>query len=341
MASASKPATNIEEFLWNIHTALAAAEGPIELANLKDHYLKHHGHKCNIERFLVVGEGGLGATLRRIPHIVKISVESGTPVVQATQPADIDRARLIEEDKKYRREIATRNAAKAAAAGTSKAKAAPPSKAAPPPAEGKRPAESESNAENKKPRNDAEVETLAKMLIQGVVRVLQNRAKTSKGALPLAELEHEFKELWKVPFNVKQAGETDVLGFLQKWPGKVELLATESGSWTLQLAKKATTPPTAAKTAPAKPPPKAAPEEAPMAARNKRAGAPSQDMPANEPVEVTTTAERPTEAQPPAVAALSQRLPELQRQADKILVGMKALIAQQEALVADVVKLRG
>ena len=61
----------------------------------------------------MVGEGGIGATLKRIPHIVTVYEESGRTYVRATQPEDIDRAALIEEDKRYRREIASRKAAKA------------------------------------------------------------------------------------------------------------------------------------------------------------------------------------------------------------------------------------
>merc|ERR1719428_683890 len=54
-------------------------------------------------------------------------------------------------------------------------------------------------------------------------RVLQNRVKESKGPLPVDELEDEFKELWKVPFNLAQAGETDCVAFLAKYPNKVEV----------------------------------------------------------------------------------------------------------------------
>lgn len=236
----TKQAANIEEFLWNMHTTLVAAPGPVELDKLKDQYLKHHGHKCSIERFLVVGEGGLAATLKRIPHVITVFVDNGVTFVKASQSADIDKNQLIEEDKRYRREVAKKNAAKAAAMGTSKAKAAAPPAgvSAPNDTQGKRPAEDGAgNADNKKQRNEAEVETLARMLIQGVVRVLQNRQKANKGALPMNELETEFKELWKVPFNVKQANETDPVAFLRKWPSKVEVVP-QGDSFVVQLAKK-------------------------------------------------------------------------------------------------------
>ncbi|OLP81695.1 hypothetical protein AK812_SmicGene37737 [Symbiodinium microadriaticum] len=232
---------------------------------------------------------------------------------------------LVAVDKKYRREIATRNAAKAAAAGTSKAKANASAAAADSGAEHARTADSRRLAIG----NDAEVETLAKMLIQ---------------ALPLAELEHEFKEQLRTDnattrgqatqagernkdFDVEKArrlGESWLVGIVRPEASLVRGGAASHGKWLLDSRRAAT-----------------------------GGGGPSQDMPANEPVEVITTAERRgaifitsiifmiRARILPQVAALSQRLPELQQQADKILVGMKALIAQQEALVADVVKLRG
>lgn len=211
-----------------MHTMLVAAPGPVQLENVKEQYLKHHGHKCAVERFLVVGDGGLSATLRRIPHVCNVSVKDGVTYVKAAQPADIDRNQLIEEDKRYRREVAKKNAAKAAAMGTSKAKAPAPggtAGVAPAPNEqGKRPAEDAGSSAEKKQRTEAEAETLARMLIQGVVRILQNRQRANKGALPMSELENEFKELWKVPFNVKQANENDPVEFLRKWPSKVEIV---------------------------------------------------------------------------------------------------------------------
>ncbi|CAE7489133.1 Hadh [Symbiodinium natans] len=324
----SRPPTSIEDFLWNMHSLLHATEGPLELVNLRDQYHKHHGHKCNIERFLVVGEGGIGATLKRIPHVVDVYVESGTTYVKASQPGDIDRAQLIEEDKRYRREIASRNAAKAASMGTSKA--APPVKAAPAAlgGEGKRPAEGgEANAE-KKQRPETDPATLGRMLIQGVVRVLQNRAKASKGALPVSDLERDFQELWSVPFNFREAGEADPVSFLRKWPAKVEVFG-DPGAWMVQLAKK----PTAAKSAPPEAPAKATPAEPPPAVAGPGPQAVAhQDAPA-------TPAPRPVAAEV-ADPALAQRLTELEQKANTTLEGMRVLLKQQEALVAELNKLK-
>jgi len=79
------------------------------------------------------------------------------------------------------------------------------------------------------------------MLVQGIVRVLQNRQKEGKGALPVDDLSEEFKALWKVPFCLQQAREPDAVSFLQKWPNKVEV--THDGARHLvHLAKKAAEP---------------------------------------------------------------------------------------------------
>lgn len=244
VAKASGPTmapANIEDFLWNIHSVLVGAEGVLQLDSLKDEYLRQLGHKCAIERFLVVGEGGLAATLKRIPHVVTMFTNAaGAVCVKATQPAGIGKQQLIDADLQYRKEIMKKNAAKAAAAKAKAAGAATedaPKAAAP--AEAKRAAPSDSTAADasKKQKSEQESETLARMLVQGVVRVLQNRVKTDKGPLPLSDLEEEFKALWKVPFNIQQAGETDTAAFLRKWQSKVEVIQ-EGGALLVQLAKK-------------------------------------------------------------------------------------------------------
>lgn len=73
--------------------------------------------------------------------------------------------------------------------------------------------------------------------MQGVVCVLQNRQKEGKGPLPIAEVEGEFMALWKVPFSLLQAGETDPASLLRKWPNKV-VVVTAGDHTTVQLAKK-------------------------------------------------------------------------------------------------------
>jgi hypothetical protein len=75
------------------------------------------------------------------------------------------------------------------------------------------------------------------MLVQGVVRVLQSRAKEGKGELLVANLAEEFKTLWKVPFNLQSAGYTDINTFLKAWPNKFELTSLANGD-IVALAKK-------------------------------------------------------------------------------------------------------
>merc|ERR1712066_789671 len=46
------------------------------------------------------------------------------------------------------------------------------------------------------------------------------------------------RALWKVPFNLAQAGETNVVTFLSKWPNKVEMTTDSTGVQVVQLTKK-------------------------------------------------------------------------------------------------------
>jgi len=106
------------------------------------------------------------------------------------------------------------------------------------------------------------------MLIQGVVRVLTNRAKDGHSLMPVKDIPEEFKNLWKVPFSLQQAGETDAVTFLQKWPNNVECFQ-DGTEWMVRLAKKgedkkpaaqegkAATPPLSTAKVPPKAPPKA------------------------------------------------------------------------------------
>jgi hypothetical protein len=233
--------------LWNLHTVVDSYGGPVPIDQLKDAYSKRLGHKCSIERFLVVGEGGLGATLKRIPHVVTVETKDGETVLKPALPSGTTREGLIATDHQYRRQIAQKNAAaRAKASGAPAAGSAAPEAAAPPAAgaaaaqsrQAAEPAAGEKDA--KKPRGE-EAETLSRMLVQGLVRVLQNRQKDGKGVLPINVLEEEFKALWKVPFNCQQAGETDVVSFLNKWPKKVEVVKTgpADGGFVVQLAGKA------------------------------------------------------------------------------------------------------
>jgi len=67
---------------------------------------------------------------------------------------------------------------------------------------------------------------MAKMYMQGVVRILQNRMQAGEGPLPVSELEREFKALWKVPFNMQQIGEVGPVHFCQGTRKKSKSLMT-------------------------------------------------------------------------------------------------------------------
>ena len=69
-----------------------------------------------------------------------------------------------------------------------------------------------------KPRAEAagEKDTYAKMLAQGVMRVVQSRQEAGQGPLLVSELEEEFEALLEVPFYLWQAGDCDAVAFLQK-----------------------------------------------------------------------------------------------------------------------------
>ena len=84
----SAPA-NIGDFLWNIHSVFIGAGRVLLGDDLKDAYFKQLGHKCAVECFPVC-EGGLVATLKRIPRVVTMFPNAeGATCMTATQPAGI------------------------------------------------------------------------------------------------------------------------------------------------------------------------------------------------------------------------------------------------------------
>jgi hypothetical protein len=261
----TRPPATIEDFLWNMHCVLEAVDGPLPMDDLKDAYSKHLGHKCAIERFLVVGDVGLAGTLKRIPHVVTVTVANGQTSLTPTLPIGSNREALVQADQDYRKTLSAKNAAAKAVTGKAPppatgAKPAPPAAPAAAAAGQTRPAEGGGEPDAKKQKT-ADSDTLSRMLVQGVVRVLQHRAKEGKGLLQVNDLAEEFKSLWKVPFNLNSAGYEDVHTFLKAWPNKVEL--SPEGD-IVSLAKKAAE---KAKAEPeAKAPPPAAKPAAPAAA---------------------------------------------------------------------------
>jgi len=80
----TRPPATIEDLLWNMYSVLDAFGGPLPIDQLKDAYYKHLGHKCAIERFLVVGDAGLAGTMKRIPHVVTVTNGNGVATLTPT-----------------------------------------------------------------------------------------------------------------------------------------------------------------------------------------------------------------------------------------------------------------
>ena len=79
-------------------------------------------------------------------------------------------------------------------------------------------------------------ETLRKMFVQGIRRVLQEAKKAGRGPIFLSDLPGDFKALWKVPLTVQAAGEFDLTSFLFKWPRTFSLTSTSPGGIIVELA---------------------------------------------------------------------------------------------------------
>lgn len=349
------PPASIEDFLYYVHQVLEAHGGPLPLGQLKEAYAELLGHRFAIERFLVVGEQGVAVTLKRIPHIVTIINEKdGSVFLKASQPNGTTREGLVAADQAYRKQLAQRSAAaksgsvaKAAPAASAPEQPAQPTAKAPPvPQAPPAPAaaldkDAQGNPDSKRPRTE-DADTLARMLVQGITRVLQNRAKDNKGPLPIASLEEEFKALWKVPFSLQQAGETDAVVFLQKWPNKVEVI-TEGGQHLVQLAKKTSekAKPAAQKAAPPIVKAPAAPVvEAPAL---QKAPPPSKAAVAASPpplVPAPKAALTPAQANETVTSlAASPALADVRRQAAGMLQTIEDMVTQQRAVVAALAKL--
>ncbi|CAE8707605.1 unnamed protein product [Polarella glacialis] len=83
-----------------------------------------------------------------------------------------------------------------------------------------------------------DMENVARFLVEGIVQVLQIRQKQGKAPLPVDQVASEFRACWTTPFILAQAGETDTVTFLRKWPTKIDVVQ-EQGEYVVQLAKPA------------------------------------------------------------------------------------------------------
>jgi len=83
-------------------------QAPVIADTLPAVYSRCMGHPFAIERFLVVGDDGFVATLKRIPHIVHVSPNlSGDVCLMAMQPADTSEAEFAMADIAYRKRLAS------------------------------------------------------------------------------------------------------------------------------------------------------------------------------------------------------------------------------------------
>eukprot|EP00440_Ansanella_granifera_P014517 gb/GFBE01015780.1/.p1 GENE.gb/GFBE01015780.1/~~gb/GFBE01015780.1/.p1 ORF type:complete len:202 (+),score=50.59 gb/GFBE01015780.1/:1-606(+) len=183
----------------------------------------------------------------------------------------------------------------------------------------------EGERDPKKAKTKEEQETLAKMLVRGVVRVLQNRNSEGKGPLKISEIAAEFKALWKVPFNLQQAGESDVITLLHKYPSKMEIFQ-EGGDSYVHLPKKAVEKAKAA--GKAAPPPSKAPAARPTASKTPPP-APSSSAP------VDGQAPAVNKDVLPAAAPTASRntLLQLKEEAGNMLESMREMLQAQELFV--------
>ena len=55
---------------------MAESSRPLQLDQLTDAYYKQLGYKCNVDDFLDLGESGLAAALKQIPHIATVYTDS-------------------------------------------------------------------------------------------------------------------------------------------------------------------------------------------------------------------------------------------------------------------------
>lgn len=328
----TRPPASIEDFLWNLHSVLEAVDKPLPVDQLKDAYSQHLGHKCVIERFLVVGDQGLANTLKRVPHVVNVTADNGQALLTPTLPKGSTREALVAADQNYRKTLQQKSQAAKAAQAQGKP-AAPPAKAAAAPAAAQtRPSEGggEPDAKRQKPED---AETLSRMLVQGVVRVLQNRAKEGTGPLLVSQLADEFKALWKVPFNLQSAGYTDVNAFLKAWPNKVEVTSDASGD-VLTLVKKSAD--KAKAEAAAKPSAPAAKPAAPAGAAEAPAAkkaAPAVPAKAAAVSAASMASDTPAVVNATGSEGIPSTIPEIQKELARSYEEMEKLVKRQKTLI--------
>ena len=105
--------TCVEDLLWNLHLVLIVYGPMLPIESLADAYLQLFGHELAVERFLVVNDDGLAATLKRIPHVVTISQAGGVGplALSASLPLGTTREGFLAADQDYRVRLSLKHAA--------------------------------------------------------------------------------------------------------------------------------------------------------------------------------------------------------------------------------------
>jgi len=91
----------LEDFIFALHTTVAANQGKLTLAALPEKYKELHGQEFRVEKFLYVANGRVDQALKRIPHVVLVKEENNETVICNSQKLDIDKEELLRIDQKY------------------------------------------------------------------------------------------------------------------------------------------------------------------------------------------------------------------------------------------------
>ena len=78
-------------------------------------------------------------------------------------------------------------------------------------------------------------EKCTKLLIQGLVKLLEARAREGLGPLPISALQEEYWKRWRVYFNPEAVGYRDAIHFVSLFPDRVDL-GSQDGVAVITLA---------------------------------------------------------------------------------------------------------
>jgi len=102
---------NVCEFLWLLHRVLVLNGPGLQVVDIPDRYGCATGFKFNIECFLVCKNGNITDTLKRVPHIIDIIMDTKTKSAFARPklPKDTSFQQWLEIDVQYRNKLKKKN----------------------------------------------------------------------------------------------------------------------------------------------------------------------------------------------------------------------------------------